>query len=263
MALGAGGGRGLVHVGALLALEEQNLRPSCLVGSSVGALVAVMYAQQPDAVLLRHRIVTFLKSKTFQRFTFPVLNQSQTKPKRDWVERLSSLARQSILYGRAVTSNAIADRNALPYLLHKLEVCGNFSDLDIPVHTVSTVFPQGHVAIFSSGELMQPVAASMAIPTVFPPVNIAGQRYVDGGVYAEVPILQAKEVARSQQCMVAVNAGARRLGMHDPVNVLGVLDWVVDAQAQQLRERDCAYADVLVELMYTIVYGMTLAIQKK
>jgi len=247
LALGAGGGRGLAHVGVLLALEEQGLRPDVLVGSSVGSLVATMYAQQPDATWVQQRILNFLHSKAFQRLTLPVFHHLYVDSKGGWLERLSAVARQSVLYGRAVTSNAIADQHVLPYLIDKLEIGGSFSDLHIPVHMVSTVFPQGNVEVFSSGEVSDYLAASMAIPTIFPPINIGGQRYVDGGVYAEVPAVQAKNLATPRQCVVAINTGSRRLGMHDPVNVLGVLDWVVDAQAQQLRERDAVYADVLVE----------------
>lgn len=247
LALGAGGARGLVHIGVLTALEEHGLRPDCLVGSSVGSLVSTMYAQQPDARILKQRILEFLNSKSFHRLTLPVFNHFSEAPVESWLERLSAVARQSVLYGRAVTSNAIADKDVLYNLIQELGITGTFSALHIPVHMVSTIFPQGGSALFSSGDLNTSLAASMAIPTIFPPVNIAGQRYVDGGVYADIPVVHAQKMATNRQCVVAVNAGSRRLGMHDPVNVLGILDWVVDAQSQQLRERDFLHADVLVE----------------
>ncbi|MDQ6962788.1 MAG: patatin-like phospholipase family protein [Mariprofundaceae bacterium] len=247
LVLGGGGGRGLAHIGVLDALEEYGLRPDILVGSSVGSLVATMYAQQPEPKLLKERTLNFLNSKSFHRLTLPVFNHLREMPIESWLERLSAVARQSVLYGRAVTSNAIADKDVLFQLLQELGVSGSFSKLHIPVQMVSTIFPQGGMAVFSSGDLNTSLAASMAIPTIFPPVNIAGQRYVDGGVYADIPVLHAQNIASKRQCVVAVNAGSRRLGMHDPVNVLGMLDWVVDAQSQQLRERDFLHADVLIE----------------
>ena len=39
LALGAGGARGVAHIGFLKALEEEGIRPSYISGSSMGSIV--------------------------------------------------------------------------------------------------------------------------------------------------------------------------------------------------------------------------------
>jgi len=49
LALGSGGGRGLAHLGVLKTLEEHNLKPVAIIGTSIGALFGSMYALTCDA----------------------------------------------------------------------------------------------------------------------------------------------------------------------------------------------------------------------
>jgi len=43
LALGSGAARGAAHIGVLRALEEAGIRPACVAGTSVGALVGAIY----------------------------------------------------------------------------------------------------------------------------------------------------------------------------------------------------------------------------
>ena len=44
LALGGGGARGVVHIGFLKALEEEGIKPYCISGTSMGAVVGGCYA---------------------------------------------------------------------------------------------------------------------------------------------------------------------------------------------------------------------------
>ena len=44
LVLSGGGARGLAHIGAIKALEENGIKPDLIVGTSMGALVGGMYA---------------------------------------------------------------------------------------------------------------------------------------------------------------------------------------------------------------------------
>jgi NTE family protein len=44
LALGSGGARGFAHLGVIKVLEEENIPIDCIAGSSMGALVASLYA---------------------------------------------------------------------------------------------------------------------------------------------------------------------------------------------------------------------------
>ena len=45
LALGAGGTRGIAHVGFLKALEEADIRPDYIAGSSMGSVVGACYSK--------------------------------------------------------------------------------------------------------------------------------------------------------------------------------------------------------------------------
>ena len=44
LALGSGGAKGIVHIGALQALYEEKITFSCVSGTSIGSIIAGMYA---------------------------------------------------------------------------------------------------------------------------------------------------------------------------------------------------------------------------
>src|SRR6185437_6069973 len=51
LALGSGSARGWAHIGAIRALEERGVKPDCVCGTSIGALVGAIYASgQLDAL---------------------------------------------------------------------------------------------------------------------------------------------------------------------------------------------------------------------
>ncbi len=55
LVLGGGGLKGLAHIGVLQALEEAGLRPSGVVGSSIGSLIAAAWAAGRSVDFMRDR----------------------------------------------------------------------------------------------------------------------------------------------------------------------------------------------------------------
>ncbi|MDT8376849.1 MAG: patatin-like phospholipase family protein [Mariprofundaceae bacterium] len=248
LALGGGGGRGLAHLGVLEVLEEHKLKPSAIVGSSIGGLFGAMYAINPDAKKLRSDVEAFLQSDAFTQMNVPVLDDTAIEMEDDsWLSRLASVARQSILYTRAATEIAIADVDALIRICDQLCLEKNFSDTSIPLYITSVQFPTGECHLFSRGNIGRAVAASMAVPGVFDPVEIDGGRYVDGALASELPAKEAKMIARAGQPVVAVNVGARPHPGKVPTHVIGMIDWATRVKALYLRQYEKTYADVLVE----------------
>ncbi|ATX81264.1 NTE family protein [Mariprofundus ferrinatatus] len=247
LALGGGGGRGLAHLGVLEVLEEHHLKPDVIVGSSIGALFGGMYAVTPDARLVIRRAEEILASDLFGSIELPVLGEEEDE---SWLSRLTSAAKQTILYTRAATDTSFADTNALVDIAFGF--CGGefFSDAKIPLFVTAVQFPGGECEIFSidSGVKMPcAIAASMAIPGVFDPVSIAGRKYVDGGVASELPSKEARMVARPDQLVVAVNVGSRPRPDVEPANVYGMLDWTNEIKSLYLRRYSKEYADIVIE----------------
>jgi NTE family protein len=153
LVLSGGGARGLAQVGVLQAIDECGLKPSCISGASIGAVVGSLYASgmKPMAML------DLLSGKGF-------LNLFRLKPS------LSGLLGMKYL-------EEVLDKN-LP---------ATFEELPIPIHVFATNLAKGDCVDFHKGELRRPILASASIPILFEPVEINGEKYVDGGVVNNLP----------------------------------------------------------------------------
>jgi len=248
LALAGGGGRGLAHLGVLRALEENGLRPDAIVGTSIGALFGAMYALNPDAEDVRARVFRFLDSDVFHDISLPGEQDSDTQTAdHSWLIRLTTVARETILYAKAMSDIAVTDVAALTRVAELFCGNGSFESVKIPIHVTAVYFPGGECRLFSQGDLCMALAASMAVPGVFQPVEIDGNRYLDGGLASEVPAMEARSIAGESQLVVAVNTGARPDPKHEPSNVLGMLDWASQVKSLYLRKYEKGYADVLIE----------------
>jgi len=249
LALGGGGGRGFAHLGVLDVLEEHKLKPDAIVGSSVGALFGAMYAMQPDAKAVIERAKDILASQPFSKLGLPSLEEVDSQDQ-SWLSKLTAAARQSILFARAATDRAVGDTEALIDIASTF--CGgeSFRDAEIPLYVTAVHFPSGDCRLFSLDtdvKLARAIAASMAVPGVFDPVMVAGEKFVDGGVASELPSKEARMVATSDQLVVAVNVGSRPRPDVEPKNVYDMLDWATQIKSLYLRQYKKEYADVLIE----------------
>ncbi|HCS12674.1 MAG: hypothetical protein COS82_04345 [Zetaproteobacteria bacterium CG06_land_8_20_14_3_00_59_53] len=248
LALAGGGGRGLAHLGALKALEDNGLRPDAIVGTSIGALFGSMYALNPNAEDVRNRVFTFLESDVFRHIRLPNAHDADAEGAGEsWFARLSTVARQTVLYTRAMSDIAIADSHALTHVTNLFCGGGTFEAAVIPMHVTAVRYPSGEARLFSTGHLCSALAASMAVPGVFDPVVIDGERYLDGGLTSEVPAKEARSIALASQLVVAVNTGASPDPRHEPSNVLGMLDWAAQVKSLYLRRYQKAHADIVIE----------------
>jgi len=248
LALAGGGGRGLAHLGVLRALEENGLRPDAIVGTSIGALFGAMYALNPDAEDVCKRVFHFLASDGFHRLSLPgARDVDAEETDESWLMRMSIAARQTVLYTRAMTDVAVGDNAVLTSVAHIFCDKATFEETKIPMYITAVCFPGGECHLFSQGNLCIALAASMAVPGVFDPVEIDGVRYLDGGLASEVPAMEAKSLAGKSKLVVVVNTGARPDPKHEPTNVLGMLDWAAQVKSLYLRQYEKAHADVLIE----------------
>lgn len=154
-ALSGGGARGFAHLGALKALEERNLKPNIISGTSAGALAGVLYADgyTPEEIcdMFKHT-----KFKQFVEFTLPT----------------NGLFRPTGLH-RFLKNNLRAK---------------SFEELQIPFIAVATDWNNAKTTNFYEGEaLIDAVVASCCVPLVFAPVKIDGEEYVDGGIFKNLP----------------------------------------------------------------------------
>lgn len=163
IALSGGGALGFAHIGALQALEENGIHPDCVAGTSMGAIIGVLYSAgyKPKEML---DIV--LNKKLYQ------------------VKRLITL--QS-----AISSLGMSSHEVLYNALRQLIPHNSFDSLKIPFTVCVTNLDLVRPEYYSAGtNLVNYVVASASIPGAFEAKKIDGTTYVDGGVLDNLPARQ-------------------------------------------------------------------------
>lgn len=169
--LSGGGVLGAVQVGQLLALAEREIAPDILVATSVGSLNASLISCEPtlDGARKLAAIWTRLRSEDI----FP-----GGRVARAW----------HVVSG----GDHIYPNDGIRKLVERLPI-RTFEECAVPLHIGAMNLRSGEERWFSSGSLLPAVLASTALPGIFPPVAIDGDRYIDGGVVNNVPISRAIE----------------------------------------------------------------------
>ena len=155
LVLSGGGMRGAAHVGAIKALEEHNIYPTYIAGTSAGAVVGGLYAHgyNCDEMLLFFKTIQLLDYKKY-----------------------------------AINKPGFIDAGKYYNFFKKKFPDDSFSVLKKKLFITATNITDGELQIFSDGELIKPILASSAFPGLFSPVIIKEKLYIDGGVLNNFPI---------------------------------------------------------------------------
>lgn len=174
LALGGGGVKGLAHIALLKKFDELNIRPSLIAGTSMGAIIGALYANGISGAEIEDKVRDhlFVKGEKLKSIF------RRRKQLIKWT-KIFALEKSK---GGFITTDGLFD-----HLFHEL-IDVEFKDLRIPFIAVATNYNSGKEHGFSSGNVLQAVKASMAVPGVFAPVNIENETYVDGGVVNNLPV---------------------------------------------------------------------------
>ena len=157
-ALGGGGARGLSHIGVLKVLEEHGIYPDAIAGTSIGALVGVLYAGG-------------LKAAEIEEVALQV----------NW-------RRMALLVDPTVSLAGFVQGKRVTSLLKSILGDLSFPDLKLKFAAVATDIVSGEQVILTSGSVIDAVRASFSVPGILTPVRVGGRYLVDGGLVNEVPV---------------------------------------------------------------------------
>jgi len=155
LVLSGGGAKGIAHIGAIKALEEHNIYPTYIAGTSSGAIVGALYASGCNW----EEILDFFKK--VQIFNFN--SYARNKP-------------------------GFIDTEKFYDVFRDYFPSDNFNTLKKKLFITTTNILSGTLEIFNSGELIKPLLASAAYPGVFTPVKIKDNYYIDGGTLNNFPV---------------------------------------------------------------------------
>jgi NTE family protein len=210
-----GGSLGAVEVGMLLALGEHGVAPELVVGTSVGAINAAWVAARPGLDGARE------------------LADVWRSVRRPDVFPLRPIVGLRGLVGR---SDHLVSSDRLRRLLRRHLSHERLEDSLIPLRVVATDVITGLEVVLDRGDTVEALLASTAIPGVFPPVTIAGQHLVDGGVADNTPIAYAVEAGASVVFVLPTGYACTR--ERPPPSALGMALHAITRLVQQRLQTD-------------------------
>ncbi len=175
LVLGAGGARGLAHIGVIEVLVEHGYRIAAISGSSMGALVGGIHAA------------------------------GRLRQYRDWaytLERGSILRLLDLTFGSAGLLRGERVIGALREMVGEFQI----EHLSIPFTAVATDLATQREVWLTRGPLFDAIRASIAIPMIFTPHLVDGRELVDGGLLAPVPIAPTRNYHVDKVIAVDVNS---------------------------------------------------------
>ena len=158
LVLGSGGARGLAHIGAIEALEEQGYTITSIAGCSMGAIIAGMYAA------------------------------GQLEKAKEWFLRVDKQLILRMMDINLLSSNSLVKGKRIIAELEKVVPDRPIESLNIPCTIVASDMMSTEEVLFRSGSLFEAVRASISIPLFFQPVQMGGRLLIDGGILNPLPL---------------------------------------------------------------------------
>lgn len=211
LVLGGGSARGFSHIGLIRALEENGVPVDLLVGTSMGSIVAGLYAAG-YSVENMIEIVTALDTSTLLDIPMPL-------------------------------GGGVVDTTGLQHYLDLLLGGRTYDELPTPFHSVIVNLGTGKELALNEGKVSKGIQASMSIPGIFTPVKIGDQYYVDGGLKNVVPANVAADLGADVIIAVSLEKDYQ-----DPNygQILNNLRMSLTAMMDGYTEMNTAMADVLI-----------------
>lgn len=170
LALGSGGANGLAHIAVLQVLDELEIVPDRIAGTSIGAVIGGLYAAglSADEIL-------------------DIFDDVAGSP----LDALSGLAGSELdladLLQLGLSDGGLLDSSGFLRFLAGHTQARTFDDLAIPLAVVATDYWSGDSVVIEEDELFAAIEASMAVPGLFKPVRRGERLLIDGGTSNPLP----------------------------------------------------------------------------
>ena len=195
LTLGGGGARGICHIEFLKVLDEMNLKPFMISGTSIGAIIGAFYASGLSGEEINDILDTIdISTKKTEREITSREKEGNKLEKfvddaitdiKGYYKKFENIHKMidisffkntSFIYGKGVEK----------FFEENLPV-KTFEELKIPLRIVATDYWEQKQVVFDSGDLIPAIRASMSIPAVFEPVIMGDMVLIDGGITNNLP----------------------------------------------------------------------------
>ena len=237
LAMSGGGIKGAAHIGVIQALQEENIKVDIVGGTSIGSIVAALYAMEytPKEML-----------KLFNYFSKLIFKNSAmyTDPRG---KKLLSIQAGGLYSGETI---AFAIEEAGKYKnIKKLQ------DLKIPIVIPAVDLRDSEKYVFTNmgkindkylnkADISIAVRASSSYPAIFAPCIYNKHKFVDGGILDNIPVEEVKKIGADKVIAVRfkLNKTSRTIGLRSTLNK------AIDIMFSKIEGEEVKKADYVIEI---------------
>lgn len=166
LVLGGGGAKGVAHIGVLKVLAANDIPIDCIVGTSMGASIAALYALNKDPSEIERLFAEEFDWKVLLGLIDPSFQGGFIKGEKleSWMEELVKAA--------------------------------TFADLKIPLSVVCTDINDGETVVINEGDVARAIRASISAPPTVKPIECChdGRLLADGWISNPLPADVARKM---------------------------------------------------------------------
>lgn len=219
---------GALQAGALEVLLEHGITPEMVVGSSAGALNAIHLAYEPTPAGV----------STIQDLWRQAGPDEVGVPKAFAAIRNLARKRDSLVENSPLVAFL---KHVLP---QGVDTFGQLSAISgVRAFVVAVEMESGSMRVFGDDDddqLLDGAMASTAIPPYFPPWEVSGKRYLDGGIYSKLPLNAAIERGATQ--IIGIDVSYAMGSLNDARGVMGISGYALSLMVERQTASEIAWS---------------------
>ena len=243
LVLSGGGMKGFGHLGTLHILDSLNIPIDYVVGTSIGAISAALYATG-------HSVYEIDKIASETNWG-EIFGQTRRRDQLYYFKKDDDGKFQLSFYLRGFTPTSPISLSSGQYsyeylldLFKNYPNVQNYDNLIIPFRCNATDIMSGNEIIFSNGSLAKALRASSSIPTIFSPIEQEEKLLVDGGLVNNLPINLAEKLGA--EYIIASNVMSSYKSKDEIIDVFNIIGRIIDLYGYQNEQDNILKADILI-----------------
>jgi len=207
--LSGGGNFGALEAGALEVFLEEGLQPDLWVGTSAGGLNAIMMASNPTLNGVRQLQELWRKARPVPQGGASIFTAT----------RRFAMGMESLFPNEPIAEFVTS---------HLPPGCFTFGDVydrtKLRAFALAVEYPASVIRIFGQrrdDRLLDGAMATSALPPYFPPWKVGSQRYLDGGIAANLPLRVAVEYGADEILAMNIQGDVIMLEGSGIINISG------------------------------------------
>lgn len=227
LVLAGGGARGIAHAGVIRALEEMQIPVDAVAGTSMGALVGGLYATGMGADQLYEVIANMDWDEAFEDSL-----KRQELPSRRKSDDYDYASQVKLAFNEGTVSVPLGivqgqqTRQIIKGLVIEAVHVRDFDELPIPYRSVATDIETGDAYVFSEGDIVTAMRASMSLPALLAPVEHDDRLLVDGGMAMNIPVEIGHEMGVDR--LIVVDIGTPLRSRDNITSLLAITDQMLN-----------------------------------